>query len=157
VEEREEISGAFVACLRARTGAKVRVYETEDTRRPDGALHLQSFLSPDRKIWCVIENLGSDHKAVCSSKSKPRRSATVHRDGQVELCTETTGKPHPVEDFICFENWDPRAPVLAYGRRNQASGFRCTPERNGMVCITFTSAGTRNGFRINLNEAVEQR
>jgi len=101
-------------------------------------MHLSSFLSPSRNIWCRIIKDATEDDAWCASKV-PRRLATLKRNGAVAICTGTSVDP-------CFQNWDTGARVLRYGQQDELNGFRCKSETKGITC---TVAAPGKGFLIN--------
>jgi hypothetical protein len=92
-----------------------------------------SFLSPDRKIWCRI-----DDRAWCVTARPEERSGTLTRNGEVEIC-----------EGYCTQNWHDDAPVLRRGQRSERNGFRCAAAANGITCTVLAGAGKGKGFLIN--------
>ena len=50
--ESKETGGAVAGCARA--SASIRLYEVARPTSTHGTLHLAQFLSPDRKVWCLL-------------------------------------------------------------------------------------------------------
>jgi hypothetical protein len=107
------------------------------TRR---TVHLNSFLSPDRKVWCRIVKDATENDAWCGTMA-PSRRATVRRDGTLELCDESIAD-------ICLQNWDTKAPVLRDGQKSELNGFRCASEANAIACTVTAGARRGKGFSI---------
>jgi hypothetical protein len=55
---------------------------------------------------------------------------------------------------VCFQNWDPHAPLLPLGQQNYIDGFLCKSAADGITCTLTAGAGKGEGFRINNDEAV---
>ena len=119
-----------------------------------------NFRSPDRRVWCGGVAAGS---ASCVSTGGPLRkdgnptrdgpdySARLSSRGKVTTCEVEA----PSFDELCYQNWDPNAPILARGRRVEIDGVRCESTRNGIVCIRLRGPRRGYGFRINDHEAVK--
>jgi hypothetical protein len=123
-----------------------------------GPRHLSDFFSPDRKVWCGIDNLIG--QASCGTYPKPpTHSATVDKTGHVEICSvEKVEYPEGSHGppLGCYQNWPAeRLPVLRFGEETVAAGFRCRSEPDGITCIKTSGAGKGKGFRVNKEEAVE--
>jgi hypothetical protein len=147
--ETKETGGAIAGC--ARPGAKIRLYKAA---RPTGThtTHLREFLSPDRKVWCVVEDRG------CGTYPEPpTRSAEIDSRGNVTICSvpRLIYLPGAHVPQGCFQNWNSNAPILRYGQADLYGGIRCTSVHNGITCIKVSGAGQGKGFRINKDEAVE--
>jgi hypothetical protein len=126
------------------------------TIRP-APLRLESFLSPDRKVWCSIST-GPSPSANCGTEpAPPTHSAQVDRSGRVTLCSvlklEYPAGSHAPNG--CYQNWDPQLPVLAVGQEDELGGFRCASAANGITCTVIAGAGAGKGFRVSAAEAVE--
>jgi hypothetical protein len=111
-------------------------------------VHLHSFRSPDRKVWCSIANDYVVEDAWCLASSTasghivPNRFGRVRRDGTVETCSV-------VAPQVCGQNWDSHAPVLRAGQRSELGGFRCRAEATAITCTTIApDGGDGSGFRI---------
>jgi hypothetical protein len=104
-----------------------------------------SFLSPDRRVWCVLGH-GSAFCGVGGPQdSGAQRSATISSGGKVSTCYAAT----PSLTEICLQNWDASAPVLAYGERSQVEGVRCSSAPTGITCVKLTEPGKGRGFQVN--------
>jgi hypothetical protein len=117
--------------------------------------HLESFLSPDRKVWC---SLGTGNGASCGTEpAPPTHSAGVDANGKVSLCNvlklEYPGGSHAPNG--CYQNWDPNLPVLAIGQEAEFDGFLCVSAANGITCTVEFGSGSGKGFRVSATEAVE--
>lgn len=114
-------------------------------------VRLASFLSPDKKIWCVLGNAPGSHQAFCATgnptngKPVPNHSATVSASGQVQLCDWAPGQ-NPLSS--CVQNWDPSAPVLRAGSIDLIYQYRCIATASSVTCSVTTGAGKGKGFRI---------
>jgi hypothetical protein len=113
-------------------------------------LHLSSFLSPDRKIWCVLGDSPGDMYATCggpqpaNSLQVPQHSAHLQPNGQLTTCTslpsQTVGN--------CVQNWDPSATVLKAGRVDTIYQYRCQAAAPAVTCTVDTGAAKGKGFTI---------
>jgi hypothetical protein len=115
-------------------------------------LHMPQFLSPDRSVWCVMED------RTCGTYPKPpTRSAEIDNQGNDAFCNvpELITPPGAHEAEGCFQNWNSTAPVLAYGHSDLYDGLLCTSATDGITCTLDSGAGKGKGFRINKLEAVE--
>jgi hypothetical protein len=103
-------------------------------------VHLHSVLSPDRKLWCTLDDSSAAHYAWCgyAGPPPPEHSGRVRPNGQVTLCTATS----PGD---CLQNWDDAAPILRYGQRDELYGYRCTSAKTGITCVVIASG---KGFAI---------
>ena len=99
-------------------------------------VHLDTFLSPDRKIWCRINKDAVENDAWCGIEATAAL-ATVKHSGAVTVCNDS-----------CLQNWDAKAPVLGYGHRSELNGFRCASAQNGITCTVIAGAGKGKGFLI---------
>jgi hypothetical protein len=110
------------------------------------------FLSPDHKVWCALSEVVN---TFCVSggldpKSEPQGSATFDHNGKVTTCTAA----HASLTEGCSQNWNPKAPVLGYGKKSEVGGVRCTSAEDGITCVRVTGPDKGNGFRINATEVV---
>ncbi|HKF81489.1 MAG TPA: hypothetical protein VKB23_00850 [Solirubrobacterales bacterium] len=124
-----------------------------------GVKHLTEFISPDKKVWCLIHS-----EAMCSTNpAPPTHAAFLEASGHVRLCSaeefeypEGGGPP----SNSCFMNWFTKSdppPTLAAGDRTTLRGFQCTSAADGITCTKNSGAGKGHGFRIDKDEAVEVR
>lgn len=115
--------------------------------------HLTSFLSPDRKVWCLLEvGIGTGLCGVGGEGGNgPELSAIITRSGRVSTCSVAV----PSLQESCLQNWDASSPVLHYGETTESEGIRCSSARDGITCIKVSGAGKGHGFRVNKDEAVE--
>lgn len=113
-----------------------------------GAFPADGFLSPDKKIWCQ-EGDGEVGCVALRHGSTPGHGAVAKRSGRVTLCTEKRGKN--AAEWACFQNFDKTAPVLHYGKRAEAGGFRCASARQGITCAVIASG---KGFAIDKSEVL---
>ena len=110
------------------------------------ALHLNDFLSPDRKVWCGLNGPPTFCVTGGDRGNSAQRGATLYSDGKLTTCFVA------VPSFSrgsCTQNWDSSAPVLRYGQQTELDGFRCTSARNGITCIVVAGKGEGKGFLIN--------
>jgi hypothetical protein len=116
------------------------------------SLTLREFLSPDRKVWCVVEDGGCG-----TNPNPPTRAAEIHSNGTVSLCfvPEVVYPPGGHVPLGCFENFNQSAAILPYGQSDLYGDIRCTSAPSGITCVKVSGAGQGKGFRINANEAVE--
>ena len=121
---------------------------------PAGARHLQSFLSPDRKVWCLSGDGTPRFPFSCAASpalgSFPEFSAYLSNQGNVTICriTHVIQQPgHPTDS--CFVNWDVHSPVLRVGEQNFVDGVLCKSQSTGITCTLTAGAGKGKGFSIN--------
>jgi hypothetical protein len=146
--------GAMAGCARAAPGAKIRLYKAGSHRRTP---HLAQFLSTDRQVWCVIGRASS----FCAAgpppdpglAQPPQYGATLKRDGTVTTCAV----PTPGAVATCTQNWNPDAPVLPLGRRNQRDGVLCTARPTGITCKLAAGSGKGKGFWISATGVAKMR
>lgn len=115
-------------------------------------LRIPQFLSPDRSVWCVMED------RICGTYPKPpTRSAEIDSQGNDTFCNvpELITPPGTHEAEGCFQNWNASAPVLIYGHSDLYNGLLCTSATDGITCTLEAGAGAGKGFRIDRSEAVE--
>lgn len=131
-------------------GTKSRIWHWSGGRFTAGAwdydmVNPEHFLSPDRRVWCLMNKTGSDFCGAANpGGGGPQSAAYFEDDGKVKLC-------HVEEASIresCFVNWDVRSPVLDYGETSEVNGIRCTSAPDGITCVKLTAPGQGNGFRI---------
>jgi hypothetical protein len=121
-----------------------------------GVKHLTEFISPDKKVWCLIHQ-----EATCGTyPTPPTHAAFLNASGRVELCSvETLEYPNGNGPPLgCFQNWFSKSeppPTLAIGDRTTLGGFHCTSGDDGITCTRSSGAGKGHGFRIDKDEAVE--
>jgi hypothetical protein len=121
-------------------------------------LNPESFLSPDRKVWCsVFATTG----ASCGTYPEPpTRAAFLGDDGRVSLC-EVLTLEYPNGSRVpngCFQNWPAPGdgtPVLSVGESSEVGGIRCTVASDGVTCVKISGAGKGHGFRVNASEVSE--
>jgi hypothetical protein len=113
------------------------------------AFPADGFLSPDKKVWCQ-EGDGEVGCVALRHGRTPAHGAVARRGGRVTLCTEKSRK-NAYAEWDCFQNFDESAPVLHYGKRAEAGGFRCTSARPGITCTVIASG---KGFAIDRGEVL---
>ena len=118
------------------------------TASASAAFPADGFLSPDKKIWCQ-QGDGEVGCVALPHGSVPGHGAVAKRGGRITLCTEKRGKN--AAEWACFQNFDKTAPVLQYGKRAEAGGFRCTSARQGITCTVIASG---KGFAIDKSEVL---
>lgn len=112
--------------------------------------HLSSFLSPDRKIWCLLQDEQSYTAADCffaadRSAGGQEYSAMLQPDGQLSTCAWQPSQPGVQ---ACDQNWDPSAPVLKSGKVDMIYQYRCQAASTGITCTVDTGAAKGKGFTI---------
>lgn len=134
-----------------RTGASFDVDKVSRPKSTHGTLHVREFLSPDRKVWCVVEDRGCG-----TNPEPPTRSAEIDSRGKVRICSvpRLTYLPGAHVPLACFENWNSHARILRYGQADLYGGMRCTSAHDGITCMVVAGTGRGKGFRINKDEAV---
>jgi hypothetical protein len=146
-----------VRCTVARTGkgfliSRSKVVPVGGASIVLASLSLREFLSPDRKVWCVVED------GVCGTNPEPpTRAAEIQSNGTVSLCfvPEVVYPPGGHVPLGCLQNFNQSAAILPYGQSDLYGDIRCTSTPNGITCVKVSGAGQGKGFRINANEAVE--
>jgi hypothetical protein len=137
--ESQETGGAIYGC--ARPGAKIRLYKASPPATTHGTLHLSEFRSPDKEIGCIVSDVPPLGAHLFCNGFDGHPEGIIER-GKVGVCNKAAG---------CSLGFANGAPILTFGQRTEAHGFRCTSATSGVTCIR-TSTG--KGFRINKNEAV---
>jgi hypothetical protein len=112
---------------------------------------LTDFLSPDKKVWCLLRNETGFCGVGGPSSDNGQLAAYIFRSGRVDTCSVAV----PSLEESCLQNWDGSAPVLHYGERTRAKGIACSSAKNGITCIKVTDPGRGHGFRVNKDEAVQ--
>jgi hypothetical protein len=103
------------------------------------------FLSPDRKVWCVLgaEPMPCDAGAgPHPGTSAPAVGASLRANGTVILCSMPAGTQG------CTIAGDSGAPILTIGHRVEASNVLCQSERAGIACTIATGRHKGRGFLI---------
>jgi hypothetical protein len=112
---------------------------------------LTSFLSPDKKVWCLLGN----ETGLCGVGGEPgdngQLSASITRSGRVDTCSVAV----PSLQESCLVNWDGSAPILHYGEKTEAKGIACSSAKDGITCMKVSGPGRGHGFRVNKDEAVQ--
>lgn len=128
-----------------RLGAVLRLARSlTPITRPKGpwpAVHVPDFLSPDGKIWCLMDDGSFADRAWCVTL-KPEHSGQVDRDGSVHVCT-AAGPPD-----VCTQNWGTDSPRLEPGQSSRIGPYRCTAGAASMTCTVTSGPGTGHGFTI---------
>lgn len=107
------------------------------------------FLAPGQRIWCVIDTAVSSCAGYANWQARsaiPALGATVHRSGNVTLCSVSRGSSAQAG---CAQNWDASAPVLRLGQAVKVGDVLCRSERVGIVCKVASGAHRGAGFQIN--------
>jgi len=142
----QRLKGGYVGFTSPGSGTPIGVGENAP-----GTRHLTDFLSPDRKVWCLV---GAGYTFCVAGAGPaapgPQHSATIERNGQVRLCS--AAESSLTEG--CTQNWDVHSPILHYGERSEAEGIRCASAPNGITCVKVSGPGKGKGFRVNKDEAV---
>jgi hypothetical protein len=105
------------------------------------AMHVEQFLSADRRIWCELSNTPGIDKAWCGVQGPPEHSGAVHPNGTVTICNGPASGD-------CMQNWNPDAPVLKAGQPDELYGYRCSAQANAITCTVLAGAGKGKGFKI---------
>ena len=105
-------------------------------------LHLSGFLSPDRKIWCVLPSCVYGGPAGYLGNEY---SASLDANGRLTTCAW-----HPGQSPLaaCVQAWDSSAPVLRSGQVDVFSQFRCQAASAAITCTVDTGTGKGKGFTI---------
>jgi hypothetical protein len=112
--------------------------------------HLANFLSPDRKIWCLLENQPGNRAAGCffaadRSTGGQEYSASLQPNGQLVTCAWQPGQPGVQ---ACDQNWDPSAPMLKSGTVDLIYQYRCQAASTAITCTVDTGVAKGKGFTI---------
>ena len=114
------------------------------------SLHLSAFLSPDRKIWCVLNDSYGFREADCFYAANlyagaQEYSASLHPNGQLGTCAW-----QPPQSGLdgCVQNWNASAPVLRSGRVDVIYQYRCQAASASITCTVDTGTGKGKGFTI---------
>jgi hypothetical protein len=131
-----EIAKSFTSVRTARQG-----------RTP---VHLSDFLSPDRKIWCLLNDSPGVREAACFYDANrftggQEYSAYLRPNGQLDTCA---WQPTQSGLEACVQNWDPSAPVLKSGQVDVIYQYRCQAIGNAITCMVDTGKGKGKGFTI---------
>ncbi len=124
-------------------------------------LHLETFNSPDRHLWCgIVEGKSAfcDVASTANGGGFPSGSASLESTGKVELCFYATEAQAPVFGGIhrgCLQNWSDEQPVLAVGQTSEEGDVRCTSAANGITCVGISGATKGKGFRASSNGVAE--
>jgi len=111
---------------------------------------LANFLSPDRKIWCLLNNSPGFRDAGCVYDSTPSAagqeySAYLRPNGQLDTCAWQPSQP-PLQ--ACDQNWNANAPVLKSGKVDVIYQYRCQAASTAITCTVDTGAAKGKGFTI---------
>src|SRR5579862_111155 len=112
--------------------------------------HLANFLSPDRKIWCLLQDAAADRAASCffaadRSAGGQEYSAMLQPNGQLTTCAWQPSQPGLQ---ACDQNWDASAPVLGSGKFDAIYQYRCQAASTAIKCTVDTGAAKGKGFTI---------
>jgi hypothetical protein len=111
---------------------------------------LANFLSPDRKIWCLLQDETGDRAANCffaadRSTGGQEYAAVLQPNGQLATCAWQPSQPGVQ---ACDQNWDPSAPVLTSGKTDVIYQYRCQAASTAITCTVDTGAAKGKGFTI---------
>jgi hypothetical protein len=145
VEKQGSLQPGDAHCFPSRYKSRVWHWDGKRFTKTRWRIIPDQFLSPDRKTWCQFSSIAGEAKAWCGSRTgddpgRAEHSAGLKLDGSLELCN------HPPDGFVCMQNWNDAAPVLAVGSQAELYGFRCTSEPQGIHCVVIA---TGKGFVIN--------
>jgi hypothetical protein len=119
-------------------------------RQGTTSVHLSDFLSPDRKIWCVLNDSPGVREAACFYDANrftggQEYSAYLRPNGQLDTCA---WQPTQGGLAACVQNWDPSAPVLKSGQVDVIYQYRCQATQTAITCMVDTGKGKGKGFTI---------
>ena len=108
------------------------------------------FLSPDRKIWCLLNDAPGVREADCFYDANrlaggQEYAASLHANGQLTTCA---WQPSQGGLYACVQNWDPSAPVLKSGQVDAIYQYRCQAAPTAITCTVDTGPGKGKGFTI---------
>jgi len=134
-------------CLK-RTGGNQYYYSSV----AGSPVQLSDFLSPDRKIWCTLEDSPGLREADCSyvanrsaAAGSQEYGASLHPNGQLTTCA---WRPGQSPNAVCLQNWDPSATVLRSGQTDVIYQYRCQGADTAITCTVDTGTGNGKGFTI---------
>jgi hypothetical protein len=115
-------------------------------------LHLSQFLSPDRKVLCLLtDNLkpGGVRNAFCAYNTLAKvlgqeYSATLRPDGQLATCAWQPGED---PNAACYQIWG-SGPVLRSGQVDVIYQYRCQAANTAITCTVDTGTAKGKGFTI---------
>ena len=113
-------------------------------------LHLANFLSPDRKIWCALQDEPGVREANCFFAANrltggQEYAAMLQPNGQLVTCAWQPSQPGV---DACDQNWDPSAPVLRSGNVDVMYQYRCQTASTAITCTVNAGTGKGKGFTI---------
>lgn len=115
------------------------------------SVKLASFRTPSKNIACLYRSAGpAGIRCDIFSKLRPPPSKGRCTEGVWSAVTMTrTGKAYP----ICISDtvYNPKAPILAYGRSWEVGGFVCSSKRTGLTCRNLRGHGfflSRQSWRV---------
>ena len=131
-------------------GTRSRIWHWNGQRLVAGAwsrFNYASFLSPDKKIWCLFNSDGAFCSTPAPGNTIPANySARMSTSGQVQICSWAPGQD--LRTVCQAQQWDYHAPVLKPGYVNLVYRYRCTSTATSVTCTVNSGAGKGNGFRI---------
>ena len=115
--------------------------------------HLANFLSPDRRIWCLLEDQPGNRAAECffaadRSTGGQEYSAWLQPNGKLVTCAWQPSQPGLQ---ACDQNWDASAPVLKSGKVDLIYQYRCQAAATAITCTVDTGAAKGKGFTLSAN------
>ncbi|MFN2469882.1 MAG: DUF6636 domain-containing protein [Gaiellaceae bacterium] len=103
-------------------------------------LRSKTFRTPSRNIACAVYVIEGVPDLRCDVLSGLRPEPSRRCDGD---WTGASMRPRGRAGAVCAGDtvYDPRAPVLAYGRTWERSGFRCRSRHTGLTCANRSKHG----------------
>lgn len=135
-----------------RPGASFDVYKVRHQRRPGSPRHLSRFLSPNRKILCLLfdshKPMGAK-EAFCAYSARgngsgQEYSATLHPNGRLATCA---WHPRQNPNTACYQIWG-SGPVLRSGHVDVIYQYHCEATHTAITCTVDTGKGKGKGFAI---------
>jgi hypothetical protein len=113
-------------------------------------VHLAEFLSPDRNIWCVLNDMPGDREGDCfydanRSIASQEYAANLRPNGHLGTCAWQPSQPGVAG---CVQNWNPSAIVLKSGQVDVIYQYRCQATHSAVTCTIDTGAALGKGFTI---------
>jgi hypothetical protein len=121
------------------TGARVKPIGGA-TVAPPATLTSAMFFSPDRRVFCEMEDPATNgYYVYCNASGL--HAAGMGPDGVVLFCNSG-----------CLGFGAASTPTLAYGKQVTVGRFRCSSASTGITCVVITSG---RGFLINNDQVVK--
>ncbi len=114
------------------------------------SLKVVNFRMPSKNIHCQYRSASpAGLRCDIFTKLRPPPSGRCNEGVWSAVTMTRRGKAHP----ICISDtvYNPKAPVLAYGRTWRVGGFTCTSRQTGLTCRNLRGHGfflSRGSWRV---------